>query len=231
MTMKIHILSRAYGIVFVLAAFLAAFSLLLLTSLHAEASAVTITDQAGVLDTGKVLTEARTLSNPVVILTTSTFEGDQDALNNAARGQLPTQDAIAIEIDTTHRHLSVESGTKVKLSDNQAGEAVNAFRDSFHEGDYTGATIAAIDSVRDALNGGDGSSLSTVGAIVALLLIGGTLGLVTFIAFRWKRPPHSGGRGIGPHTTYHHSPTYHSGSHYTGSSTGGGYGGGAGGSF
>ncbi len=223
MTMKIHILSRAYTIILVLATFLAAFSLLLLlTSLSAEASAVTITDQAGVLDTGRVLTEARKLNNPVVIFTTRTFGGDQEALNQAAREQLPTQDAIAIEVDVTHRHLSIQSGQKAKLSNEQASDAVSAFRGNFHEGDYTGATIAALDSVQDALNGGGGSSsLSTVGAIVAFLLIAGTLGLVFFIAFYWKRPPRSGGRGFSAHT-YHHSSVYHGGSHYTGGSYGGG---------
>ncbi len=229
MNMKIHILSRAYSIVLVLAAFVAAFSFLLVTSLSAEANAVTITDQARVLDGGRVQAEASKLANPIVIFTTRTFGGDQHALNQAAREQLPTQDAVAIEIDTTHRHLSIESGIKVKLSNDQASDAVSAFKDSFHDGDYTGATIAAIDAVRDALNGG-GSSLSTVGAIVGLLIAGGTIGLVFFIIFRGKRPPRSGEHGVGPHT-YNHSSIYDIGSSHTGGSMGGSYGGGAGGSF
>ena len=231
MIMSTYILSKVHSIVLLLFTFFAAFSLMLLTSFNAEANAVTITDQAGVLNVGKVRTEAATLANPIVIFTTKTFGGDQAALNQATREQLPTQDAIAIEIDTVHRHMSVESGKQVKLSNDQASSAVSAFKDGFHGGDYTGATIAAIDSVRDELNGGE-SSLTPLGAFIGLVLAGGAVALVLFIAFRWKRPPSDRGRGMESHIYNHaYNHTYYGGANFTAGSTGGGYGGGAGGSF
>ncbi len=232
MSIKTQVLGQIYSFFLVMLTFFAASALFLVMSSNAYANAVTITDQAGVLDAGKVRAEAATLTNPIVIFTTKTFGGDQEALNQATREQLTTQDAIAIEIDTVHRHMSVESGTQVQLSNDQASNAVSAFGDNFHEGDYTGATIAAIDAVRDDLTG---SSITPVGMIVALLMIIGTLTLVFFIAFRWKRPPSDGARRAGTHSSHsHYAGMYHTGS-YTGGSFGGGagsgFGGGAGGSF
>src|SRR6266704_5996755 len=91
-------------------------ALLLLTTVNVLASTVTINDQAGVLDAGRVQADAEKLPGPMLIFTTKTFTGDQDALNQSTREQLPDQTAIAIDIDTVHRHLSIEAGTKVQLS-------------------------------------------------------------------------------------------------------------------
>lgn len=87
----------------------------------------------------------------MLIYTTKTFSGDQDALNQATRKRLPDQNSIAIGIDTAQRHLSIQSGTEVPLSDSQASDAVDAFRASFSNEGYTGATIAAIDSLSNTL--------------------------------------------------------------------------------
>ena len=213
----------------------AAFSLFLLTALNAQANTVTIDDQSRVLDVGKVRAEAAKLANSMLIYTTKTFNGDQNALNQSTREQLPDQDSIAIGVDTVQRHLSVESGTNVKLSDSQASDAVSAFRNNYNGGDYTGATIAAIDSLQSALTGG-GSSSNPVGLVIGILIAVGAIILVVFAVIRFRRrPPQSGGRGGrwiayfgGAHTT----GTYSSGSYGGGAGGGfGGGGGGAGGSF
>ena len=128
-------------------------ALLLLTTVNVLASTVTINDQAGVLDAGRVQADAAQLPDPILIYTTKTFTGDQDALNQSTREQLPDQNSIAIGIDTVHRHLSIQAGTKVQLSDSQASDALSAFQSNYNGGDYTGATIAAIDSLRNALGG------------------------------------------------------------------------------
>src|SRR5438034_67452 len=127
-------------------------ALLLLTTVTVQANTVTINDQAGVLDAGQVQVEAAKLPVPLLIYTTDTFTGDQDALDQSTREQLPNQDSIAIGIDTVHRNLSIEAGTNVQLSDSQASDAVSAFQSDYDNGgDYTSATIAAIDSVQYAL--------------------------------------------------------------------------------
>ena len=130
-------------------------ALLLLTTVNVLASTVTINDQAGVLDAGRVQADAAKLPDPMLIYTTKTFTGDQDALNTYTRAELPDQNAIGIGIDTVHRNLSIEAGTNVQLSDSQASDAVSAFQSNYDNGgDYTSATLAAIDSVRGALGGG-----------------------------------------------------------------------------
>lgn len=107
---------------------------------HAYANTVTINDQSGVLNTGKVRSEAAKLSVPVLIYTTPAFTGDQTALDNDARSHLVGANAVDIAIDTGHRHLSIQSSSQVNLSDGQAGNAVDAFKSNFNNGDYTGAT-------------------------------------------------------------------------------------------
>jgi len=188
--------------------------------MQAFASSVTIDDQARVLDASKVQAEAAKLSYATLIYTTNTFSGDQDALNQATRSRLPDQNSIVIGIDVAQRHLSIQSGTSVKVSDSQASDAVDAFRSSFHSGDYTGAIIAAIDSLKSG-----GSNLgTTIFVIVAVIVIGFVI--LIFVAVRttrgnnWRGPRGGGGRFGG---------IYYGGA--GGSFGGGGTGGGAGGSF
>lgn len=214
------------------------FSLFFLTTLNVQANTVTIKDQAGVLNAGRVETEAAKLSVPILIYTTKTFNEDQDALNQYTRQQLPNQNAIAIGIDTVHRHLSIESGTKVQLSDSQANDALSAFQNNFNGGDYTGATVAAIDSLQNALSGGgsSGGGITPLGAAVAILLCLVLVVFVVIVIIQRKtggsnRPPRGGGkRKMGPlYTPY----PYYGANHPTSAPPpqSGNYGGGAGGSF
>jgi hypothetical protein len=155
-------------------------SLFLLTTVTVQADSVTIHDQAGVLDVGMVQAEAAKLPAPLLIYTTKTFTGDLDALNQSTRAQLPNQDAIAIGIDTVHRNVSIEAGTNVSLSDSQASDAVSAFRSDYDNGgDYTSATIAALDSIRNTY-----TSISNEPPVLIVLwfigFIGGTVGIVVW---------------------------------------------------
>jgi hypothetical protein len=153
----------------------------------------------------------------MLIYTTKTFTGDQDALNQSTREQLPDQDAIAIGIDTVHRHLSIQAGTNVQLSDSQASDAASAFQSNYDNGgDYTSATIAAIDSIQNTYNS-NGSNSNGFPIIIGFLIpiffiiVVAVLGVLKIIpvTFEW------GGSGHGGH----------------GGGGGGGSGGGAGGSF
>jgi hypothetical protein len=198
-------------------------SLFLLTTLPVEADTVTINDQAGVLDAGRVQAEAAKLPVPMLIYTTDSFTGDQDALNTYTREQLPNQDAIAIGIDTGHRNLSIEAGTNVQLSDSQASDAVSAFRSNYDNGgDYTSATIAALDSVQNALSGGGINPFLLffgVPVVVILIMIG-----ITYIRNRVSGRP----GGIVWGGIHWNSGSSGHGGHGGG---GGSSGGGAGGSF
>src|SRR6266699_7147452 len=100
-------------------------SLFLLTTVTVQADSVTTNDQAGVLDAGRVQADAAQLPDPMLIYTTATFTGDQSALDQSTRAQLPDQDTIAIGIDTVNKHVSIEAGTSVQVSDSQASDAVS----------------------------------------------------------------------------------------------------------
>jgi len=152
------------------------FSLFLLTTVNVHANPVTLDDQAGVLNVGsgqvlnaegcsdtidneagvlneeRVLAEMAKLDYCMFIYATDRFTGDQDALNKYTRERLPNQNAIAIGIDTVHRNLSIEAGTNVSLSNSEASDAVSTFQSNYKGGDFTGATIAALDSMKNAYN-------------------------------------------------------------------------------
>lgn len=206
-------------------------SLFLLTTLTVQANTVTINDQAGVLDAGRVQAEAAQLPDPMLIYTTETLTGDQDALDQSTRAQLPDQNAIAIGIDTINRHLSIEAGTNVQLSNSQASDAVSAFQSNYNGGDYTGATIAAIDSLQNALSGGGG--MTPWGVAVAILLCIAVVVLIAFAIIRRRTggsngPPRIGRWRIWPWATPY---PYNDGIYTTGALPRGNYGGGAGGGF
>ena len=89
--------------IFLCLAFVTMFSMFLLITVTVEADSVTINDQAGALDTGRVQTDAAQLADPMLIYTTATFTGDQSALDQSTRAQLPDQNAIAIGIGDIDR--------------------------------------------------------------------------------------------------------------------------------
>jgi hypothetical protein len=114
---------------------------------------------------------------------------------------------IAIGIDTVHRNISIEAAGIVPLSDSEASNAVSAFRSNYdNEGTYTSATIAALDSVQNALSGNYNYN--------PFQCIGGLLGIVVFFVVVYF---------VGANVIRQR------GSLWGGSSYGGSYGGGGGG--
>ena len=179
-------------------ALLIAFSLLVVwfvvSSGSAYANTITIQDQSNVLNASKVRSEAAQLPASVLIYTTRTFTGDQVALDNDARSRLSGANIIDIAIDTAQRHLSIESGSQVKLSDEQASNAIDAFKSNFHNGDYTSATIAAIDAVHTALTGGSSSnSIASVGIAAVIIFAVFLFGIIPAIRNRLRGGPPMGG--------------------------------------
>src|SRR5258708_16040453 len=182
--MGICLQARIRRSILVCLALVTMFSVFLLTTLNVQANTVTINDQAGGLDAGKVQAEAAKLPAPMLIYTTKTFNGDQDALNRSTREQLPNQNAIAIGIDTVHRNLSIEAGTNVRLSDSQASDALSAFQNNYHGGDYSGATIAAIDSLQSPLTG---HAMTPLGVALSILLCLVVVVLIAFAVIRRRK--------------------------------------------
>ena len=135
-------------------AIIGAFCLLCITVTATFANTVNIYDNAGVLNSSQVRSEASSLSYPINIYTTNSFTGSRSSFDQTTVSKLTSSNLIVIAIDTAHRHLAIVGGRSVGLSNSQYTDARNAFSSNFHNNDYTSATIAAIDSLRSASSGG-----------------------------------------------------------------------------
>ncbi|HKV58506.1 MAG TPA: hypothetical protein VJO32_09490 [Ktedonobacteraceae bacterium] len=151
--MKTSVRGAHRGLLFGLLAFCAALMLLAVTSAKVFADNVNIVDNAHVLDVAQVTDQASQLPYQVSIYTNNTFTGSNDAFDQFTTTFIGPNDSnlIVINIDTVHRHLAIVGGTQVPLSNDQYASAVQAFKDNFNNGDYTGATIAALQSLNAAL--------------------------------------------------------------------------------
>jgi hypothetical protein len=170
-----------------LIATLAAFCLLLVTTLGVLADTVNISDKAGVLKASQVQNEAANLPYPVNIYTMNNFTGSESAFNQEAVRTL--NDAhnprlIIIAIDTHNKFLAIVGGKDVSTSNSVYNDAVNAFKSNYNDGGYTGATIAALHSLQSSIGGSTGSGISNTAAsfnFLPLCLVGLlVLGLIVF---------------------------------------------------
>ncbi|HZU70977.1 MAG TPA: hypothetical protein VFA09_27115 [Ktedonobacteraceae bacterium] len=173
-----------------LLALIAVSCLLVVTTTAVLADTVTINDQAGVLDQNKVRSQAQQLPYPVSIYTVNNFTGTSSDFDQRTKSHITNSRLIVIAIDTVHHHLTIVGGSSVPLSNSQYNEAVNAFRSNYSSGGYTGATIAALNSLQSALgssnasSSGSGFGLSGFGwvccigllILAALALFGGIIG-------------------------------------------------------
>jgi hypothetical protein len=162
--LRIDTKSRRRGLMMSLIVTLATFCLLLFTTRGSLADTVNISDKAGVLNTSQVQSEAANLSYPVNIYTMNNYTGSESAFNQEAVRTL--NDAhnprlIIIAIDTRNRFLAIVGGKEVSTANSVYNDAVNAFKNNFNGGDYTGATIAALQSLQSSLGGSTGSGNSS----------------------------------------------------------------------
>jgi hypothetical protein len=130
------------------------------------ASTVHVYDQAGVLNSSQVQSAAQSLSYPMDIYTTNNYNGNSSSFVQQARTHITSSNLIVMAIDTTHHYLAIEGGSSVPLSNSQYNNAVTAFKNNYNSGDYTGATVAAINSLRSSL-GSSSSSGSNSGGVPA----------------------------------------------------------------
>lgn len=126
---------------------------------------VSLQDTAQILERGPVCTAAKTLPYGVTIYTTRTFtQGDGDFEHMAQTLVTdPQMIVIAIKVDPTqpgagpapapHVHIVIVGGTSVQLSDDQYHRAMDTFNHMVTNGDYTSATIDAIQVLRNQNQG------------------------------------------------------------------------------
>ncbi|SRR5579883_96252 len=135
--------------------------LILMVTVVAFASTVHVYDQAGVLNASQVQSAAQSLPYPMDIYTTNTYNGNSSSFIQQTRSHITSANLIVMAIDTRHHYLAIEGGSSVPLSNSQYSSAVNAFTSNYNSGGYTGATIAAINSLRSSLGASSSSSSGT----------------------------------------------------------------------
>jgi uncharacterized membrane protein YgcG len=158
---------------------------ILLISACGGSNTVHVYDNAHVLDQNRVQNEASSLPYSMDIYTVNTFTGTKAQFDNTTLGKLGNNsNLIVMAVDTVHHHLAIVRGSNVPLSSNQIKNAVNAFTSNYGNGDYTGATISTVDSLRNSL----GTSAGPSGLLVALVIIGlVVVGVVVLFGFLGRR--------------------------------------------
>jgi len=135
--------------------------LLLFTTVGAFASTVNINDEANVLNKSQVQSAASALSYPVNIYTLNNFNGSSQAFSQRAASDIKNSNMIVMAIDTVNHYLVIDGGKSVPLSNNQYNDAVQAFKNSYgsgSNGNYTSATVAALQSLQSALSSSNAGS-------------------------------------------------------------------------
>ena len=164
--------------------------LLILVGARGTSETVHVYDNAHVLNTNRVQSEASSLPYSVDIYTVNTFTGSKTAFDQETRAKLGNNaDLIVIAIDTVHHHMAIVRGANVPLSSSQIQSAISAFASNYGNGDYTAATIACIDSIRNSLGTSSGSAGGIFSGILGVLCIGGLviLGIIIVGAVLLRR--------------------------------------------
>ncbi|HEU5376189.1 MAG TPA: hypothetical protein VFV38_12160 [Ktedonobacteraceae bacterium] len=164
------------------------FTLLCLLGLAACAGDETtarVYDNARVLNTGKVQRAAQNLPANVDVYTTNSFYGTpgdfQRTMVNRVGGD---PDRIVMGIDAQHNYMYTARGSNIPLNSTNMVQSSNAFVANVSNGDYTRATVAALDSMGRSMNANSSPSPSVLPWLLPLLIIGGLL----FFLFRDKIP-------------------------------------------
>jgi hypothetical protein len=173
---------------------IAVFCIVLISACGGGTNTVHVYDNAGVLTQNQVQNEASSLPSSIDIYTVNTFNGSKAAFDQTTRSKLGNNpDLIVVAIDTVHHHLAIVRGSNVSLSSSQIQSAISAFANNYGNGDYTGATIASIDSMRNSLGtsgagGGLGLLLILILVIVGIVVLFGVFMRRRFGGYRTSTP-------------------------------------------
>jgi hypothetical protein len=125
---------------------------LVLAAGPAEAEAVSIHDDSHVLDVTQIQNQAATLPDPVAVYTTTKFADDKAAFDREAQAKVTAPTVVVIAVNTQSHHLAIRTGPKSRVTQQAAAAATQAFIDSYRgRSDYTAATVAALGSIRTAI--------------------------------------------------------------------------------
>lgn len=130
----------------------AAAMVLLLCTATAWAGPVTIHDDAKVLDATQVTNAGNALPDPVQVFTTENDANDNAAFDREAQSHISGPTDIVIAINTKSRHLAIRTGRDSHIR--SGGPAVAAFKGAFGSGNYTGATVAALQALGNSIGQG-----------------------------------------------------------------------------
>lgn len=153
---------------------------------------VNIYDKARVLDTAQVRDAASKVSKNVNVYTFNDFHGQQaDFYPWVTRKLAVNTNTVLLVIDTVHPSLYVLRGASVNLFRSDMSQVDNTFRTTYgsNNGNYTGATISALNSLQDRLNANHGSPLLPFLWLIPLVLLAGAF---FFVFLKTRRKPQYG---------------------------------------
>ncbi|MQY29908.1 hypothetical protein [Nocardia aurantia] len=119
---------------------------------QAWAGPVTIHDDSKVLDAGRVTDAGNALPDPVQVFTTEKYADDNASFDREAQSHITGATDVVIAINTKSHHLAIRTGNNSHIRDTSA--AGKAFGSAYGNGDYTGATVAALGSLNSAVGQG-----------------------------------------------------------------------------
>jgi hypothetical protein len=178
---------------------------LLLAAGPAEAAPVSIHDDSHVLDVTQVQNQAATLPDPVAVYTTTKFADDKAAFDREAQAKVTAPTVVVIAVNTRSHHLAIRTGPKSRVTQQAAAAATQAFIDSYRgRSDYTAATVAALGSIRTAIQAGAprqnrpvrhrtaySSSGVSIGGLLCLALV--VAAVIALLVRRRRRPRQASG--------------------------------------
>ena len=173
---------------------------LVLTGGPAQAATVSIHDDSHVLDVTQVQNAAATLPDPVAVYTTTKDADDKAAFDGETQAKVTAPTVVVIAVNTQLHHLAIRTGAKSRVTQQAAAAATQAFIDSYRgSSDYTAATVAALGSVRTAIQAGGptrnetqrrttthSSSGVSIGGLLCLLVA--VAGVVALLIRRRRQP-------------------------------------------
>jgi hypothetical protein len=178
---------------------------LLLAAGPAEAAPVSIHDDSHVLDVTQIQNQAATLPDPVAVYTTTKFADDKAAFDREAQAKVTAPTVVVIAVNTRSHHLAIRTGPKSRVTQQAAAAATQAFIDSYRgRSDYTAATVAALGSIRTAIQAGAprqngpvrhrtaySSSGVSIGGLLCLAVVVGAV--IALLVRRRRRPRQASG--------------------------------------
>ena len=166
------------------------FCLLAISACGSGTETARIYDSARVLNTARVQAAANNVPANVDVYTVNRFAGTQGDFQRAVTSKLADDvNRIVMGIDTQHNYQYIARGSNIPLNAGGIAQASNAFAANYGNGDYTRATVAALDSMGNSLraNGvttGNRPNSNPLPWLLPLLIIGGLL----FFLTKLRRP-------------------------------------------